>query len=271
MKVINNYFNRKILIGITIIIIFTMIGFSYCEWNDILAFNCNLKSGQLELIKDNEKSSYYINLNDNCNDFIIPFNIKNNSTMPVKEKSISCYIYDIDITEACNVVFSEYENNEIKGNITLDLDKIDKIIIEKEVKDYSLIVKPLDITEVLNVKMEFIQANVDKGGWDEFIDFDIYINKTIMPIIPEVVTEVICETVPIINYENNIEEVIVEDLKTEETEVLLELKELETEDTENDKVLVETETEETESTFTEEQQSAEKTIIDSESEEIKNE
>lgn len=228
MKIFNKYFKSINLVGLMVVTFFAIMGVSYCNWNDMSNLNYNLKTGQLKLENNNEKSLYNIDLNNCLDEFFIPFNINNYSTMPVKKKSVSCYMYNEDISKMCKIEFSESDSDEIKGKIILDLNKIDNLMMQKEFVDYSLIIEPIKISEMLEIKLEFMQDNIDKDGWKDLIHFDICINKTIMPIIP---TEtIIPEAVPIlsnisnlpvssVNENNTTEDLISDDIQTDEQQI----------------------------------------------------
>ena len=189
MKLYSKHFKKMYFIGISVIIVFTLIGVSYCVWNNSINFNHKIKSGQLILENTNEKSAITVELMDNSHDFVVPFSIKNLSTVPVREKSVILKLYDEDITKTCDIVFNNYKDNRIEGEIILDLVKINEIIMEKEVHDSSLLTEPIIVKKPLNVKMEFVQANLNDKGWNESIIFDVFISKTIMPVKNEVVVE----------------------------------------------------------------------------------
>jgi len=202
MNTVKLYFrkiNKVCLISIIIVAVFSTVGISFCSWYGSFNTAGIIKTGQLELFLDEEgDSSINVDISDENSNYVIPFTIINNSTMPVKEKSIICRLDDEEISEICSVDYEGYDslNDEINGQINLDLASIQSLMMSKEGIDENLLTEPTYISSNLNIEMKFAQANINTNGWEENLNFDICINKTIMPVIPVMEENPLIEELP---------------------------------------------------------------------------
>lgn len=158
---------------VCMVLAFGMAGASYASWSSEMIIYNTITTGQLVL-----QNEYYhgeticqVDLDLMDDECIIPFSIKNNSTIPIRKNGVTFYLDGQVIDSLGTIELAEIDDQRIDGELRLRKDSLRDYIMKRDLEEE----KNGDLGDLI-VEIEFVQANSDRG-WGKIVELDIEVVK----------------------------------------------------------------------------------------------